>query len=113
MDHALADLDKVVQSAQQPAGPWNLAQVFNHLAQSIEYSMTGYPQHKPDWFKATLGATAFQVFSIRARMSHDLTEAIPGAPALAAHDLAAAHQRLITALTSFAAFTGELQPHFA
>lgn len=75
--------------------------------------MTGYPEHKPEWFKSTLGATAFKVFSTRARMAHDLTEAIPGAPPLAAHDLAAAHQRLVTALHTFDAYTGELQPHFA
>jgi len=102
-----------MQSGRQPAGAWNLAQVFNHLAQSIEYSMSGYPEHKPQWFKATVGATAFQVFSIRARMSHNLNEAIPGAPALDAQDLPAAHQRLVTALTSFDAYTGDLAPHFA
>ena len=41
------------------AGGWNPAQVFAHLAQSIEYSMTGFPQPKSALFQSTVGAAAF------------------------------------------------------
>jgi hypothetical protein len=111
--HALNDLEQVVAQGWQPAGAWNLTEVFNHLAQSIEYSMTGYPEHKPQWFKSSVGAAAFQVFSFRARMSHNLTEAIPGAPTLDAQNLAAAHHRLVMALKAFESHKGGLKPHFA
>ncbi|WP_223786724.1 DUF1569 domain-containing protein [Marinicella meishanensis] len=94
-------------------GEWNLAQVFNHLAQSIEYSMTGYPQHKSDAFKKYLGQHAFAVFTYRGRMAHDLAEAIPGAAPLADHNAEQALARLLQALTDFQNHPGDLQPHFA
>ncbi|MFY9514315.1 MAG: DUF1569 domain-containing protein, partial [Rubrivivax sp.] len=65
---------------------WTLPQVLNHLAQSIEYSISGFPALKPAWFQATLGRTAFAVFDARGRMSHSLRAPIPGAPALVATD---------------------------
>ena len=87
--------------------------MFNHLAQSIEYSMTGYPEHKSDGFKRYLGSNAFAVFTYRGRMAHNLAEAIPGAPALDANDPMLALGRLLTALDDFQAYKGALEPHFA
>lgn len=95
-------------------GSWTLAQVLHHAAQSVEYSMQGFPQPKPAWFQATLGAAAFAVFSARGRMNHSLDEPIPGAPALdAAAPLPAARARLLRALQAFEAWDGPLRPHFA
>ncbi len=94
-------------------GEWNMSQVFNHLAQSIEYSISGYPEHKSDNFKKYLGSKAFSVFSYRGRMSHNLAEAIPGAPALDASDPLLAFSRLLTALNDFRIFKGPLKAHFA
>ena len=94
-------------------GEWNMSEVFNHLAQSIEYSMTGYPEHKSDNFKKFLGSHAFAVFSYRGRMAHNLAEAIPGAPVLDANDPLLALSRLLTALNDFRVYNGELKPHFA
>jgi hypothetical protein len=102
--------------AQPPTsrGRWDLAQVLHHLAQSIEYSMTGFPALKPGWFRASVGPLAFQVFGLRGRMSHGLDLPIPGAPALApGQPLAPAFERLTKALQDFEAFAGPLQPHFA
>ncbi|MFC3195312.1 DUF1569 domain-containing protein [Marinicella sediminis] len=113
IEDARLSLDELMASGRQPNGQWNLSQVLNHLAQSIEFSMSGYPQHQSAWFKNTVGQLAFRVFSIRASMSHNLTEAIPGAPALATGDVVSAHQRLDAALQQFAVFEGVLQPHFA
>jgi hypothetical protein len=92
---------------------WTPAQVFEHLAQSVEYSLTGYPQLKPARFQRTAGRAAFEVFSFSGPMRHPLTEAIPGAPALAATAPDVALTRLLAALDAFAAHTGALQPHFA
>jgi hypothetical protein len=34
------------QLASMSTGEWNSAQVFSHCAQSAEFSMIGFPQHK-------------------------------------------------------------------
>ncbi len=113
IEQAVSDLNKINLYQAKLSGAWNLSQVLNHLAQSIEYSMTGYPEHKSDRFKETVGQWAFSVFSFRGKMSHDLLEPIPGAPRLEANDAALAMSRLMTALNDFKVFQGELQAHFA
>ena len=102
-------------SAPALANPrWNLAQMLQHAAQSIEFSLRGFPEPKPAWFQATLGSTAFALFDARGSMSHSLDEPIPGAPALdAAQALPAAVQRLLDAMDAFNAHSGPLRPHFA
>jgi hypothetical protein len=94
--------------------PWNLSQVLQHLAQSIEFSMQGYPALKGAWFRSSVGSAAFAVFNARGRMSHDLAEPIPGAPALdASQTLKTSVQRLLDAMDAFDRFNGTLRPHFA
>ena len=107
----------LLQLSQQPlvshAG-WSPAEVFNHCAQSIDYSLDGYPQLKPAWFRSSVGPAAFAVFAARGAMRHPLTEAITGAPAIAEPaDPALALQRLQAAFARFANHNGALQPHFA
>jgi Protein of unknown function (DUF1569) len=98
----------------QGTGAWSVPQVLTHLAQSIEYSLIGFPALKPPWFRATLGRAAFAVFEARGAMSHPLDQPIPGAPSLEdARDLERARTRLIVALDQFERHTGALQPHFA
>lgn len=91
---------------------WPLAQVLEHCAQSVEFSIGGFPQPKSALFQATAGQLAFAAFNRRGAMSHGLTEAIPGAPALVATDIAAAAQRLLAAFDAFEA-APSLRPHFA
>ncbi len=93
---------------------WNLPQTLVHAAQSIEYSMTGFPQPKYTWFQHTVGAAAFAVFDLRGRMSHSLVDPIPGAPAVdAVTDTYQALERLEIAAARFQVWTAPLQPHFA
>jgi len=112
---ALAEVERLGNAVPfDPAGTWTWSKTLLHCAQSIEYSMTGYPQPKSAWFQHTAGAAAFSYFSARGRMSHNLLEAIPGAAALdanaaAAHAVATLHK----AVENFQKFTGPLQPHFA
>ncbi|MBL8309715.1 MAG: DUF1569 domain-containing protein [Burkholderiales bacterium] len=107
-------LGKLKSATIKHTGGWTPAQVFEHMAQSVEYSMTGFPQPKPVWFQATVGATAFALFRAKGAMTHPLTEAIPGAPALAAAgDQNVGLDRLLKSLADFDAFGGALQPHFA
>lgn len=92
---------------------WALPQVLEHCAQSVEFSLHGFPEAKPAWFQSSLGTLAFATFRRRGQMAHGTTEPIPGAPALIETSLANAVARLDAALAAFAAHAGPLRPHFA
>lgn len=114
MANALKTLEALKRQAPRMAGAWDLAQVLHHAAQSVEYSLRGFPAPKPAWFRATVGPAAFSVFSARGRMSHALDEPIPGAPAIARGEpIEPAVDRAIAALMAFDAHSGALAPHFA
>lgn len=96
------------------SGAWSLSQTLQHLAQSVEGSLQGYPQSKPAWFTHTVGRAAHALFDARGSMTHALDEPIPGAPPLdEALPLDAAVLRLLRAMDAFEAHTGPLAPHFA
>ena len=115
LNDAMRELDRLKNpQALPPATAWSWAQTLTHCAQSIEYSMAGFPAAKPRLFQLSVGAAAFSVFSRRGRMSHDLAEPIPGAPLLdASTDSAAAVARLRQAVQGFQTWQGPLRPHFA
>jgi hypothetical protein len=96
------------------SGSWSLGQTLQHLAQSIEGSLAGYPQARPAWFVATVGRAAHALFDARGAMTHALDEPIPGAAPLdAALPDDAAVLRLLRAMDAFDAHDGALAPHFA
>ena len=110
----LQKLERLASQDIEKSGAWSASQVLNHCAQSVEFSMTGFPESKSAAFQHTAGALAFSIFSARGTMSHSLDEVIPGAPPLVAEgDVMLAMNRLTTALRDFDSYTGELQPHFA
>ena len=107
-------LQQLAASPLRSVQGWSPAEVFNHCAQSVDYSMDGYPQLKPAWFRQSLGPAVFDLFAARGGMRHPLDEAIPGAPPLdepATQQLAL--QRLQASMQRFAEYQGPLQPHFA
>ena len=115
---AMREVERLASATVGPLAPataWNWSQTLEHCAQSIEFSLQGFPAPKSALFQNTLGAAAFNVFALRGRMSHNLAEPIPGAPALDAStpDASAALARLRKAVQDFAAHAGPLQPHFA
>jgi hypothetical protein len=116
LDDALRWLDRLQASAGTACatGAWPLASVLDHLAQSIEYSIDGYPQPRSPIFQATAGRAAFTVFKWRGAMHHGLADPIPGAPATAAGaDWSPAALRLRRAIQRFDRYDGRLMPHFA
>jgi Protein of unknown function (DUF1569) len=115
LDEAMKWLDKLDKAASvKTTGAWPMIAVLEHLAQSIEYSMTGFPAPKSALFQSTAGAAAFTFFKWRGQMSHGLAEPIPGAAALTQQgDWKSASARLRTAITRFNAYEGKLMPHFA
>ena len=109
-----AVLDLLFHGKVVDGNPWNLSQVLQHLAQSIEFSMQGFPELKGAWFRHSVGSAAFGVFNARGKMSHGLDEPIPGAPALdGTQALNVSVNRLLAAMDAFAQFNGTLRPHFA
>lgn len=112
---ALAALAQIeAADVVKSSGAWRPFKVLHHLAQSVEMSLVGYPQHKSELFQRTAGAAAFAVFRRRGKMQHGLDEPIPGAPEIAATgDVSEAINRLRSALLAFEGFTGVLAPHFA
>jgi hypothetical protein len=114
LDAAQRLLDSLVGHELVAIEGWAPAAVFNHCAQSIEYSLDGFPQLKAEWFRSSIGPLAFSVFSSRGAMRHSLQEPIPGAAGLdQPSSQASALERLRGAFARFAAHQGPLQPHFA
>lgn len=114
IEAALQVLERLSTQALVSVQGWSPAQVFNHCAQSIDFSIDAYPELKAAWFRNSLGPAAFSVFASRGAMRHPLNQPIPGAPALdAPSEPALALARLQAAFRRFAAHTGALQPHFA
>jgi hypothetical protein len=112
---ALRELERLTNAvALSPAANWTWSKTLLHCAQSIDYSMSGYPEMKPALFQHTAGSLAFRYFKSRGRMSHNLLEAIPGGATLDANAATAlAVAGLRTSIDNFQKFTGPLQPHFA
>jgi hypothetical protein len=114
IDAALQTLAQLRTEAPRMTGAWDLPQVLHHAAQSIEYSIGGFPAPKPAWFRATVGSYAFALFNASGQMTHTLHEPIPGAPDIVpGQPLAPAIAHAIAALQAFERHTGPLAPHFA
>lgn len=115
LDDAMRWLDRLEQASQvTSSNAWPMAAVLEHLAQSIDMSIDGFPQPKSVLFQSTLGAAAFAVFKLRGQMTHGLTEPIPGAPDLPqAPDWKPGVARLRATVQRFQRHTGALKPHFA
>ena len=115
LDDVLQWLDRLDRATGvRSTTEWKMLAVLEHLAQSIEMSLDGFPQPKPAWFQATVGPAAFAFFGLRGRMNHGLTEPIPGAPVLTQlDDWKPGVKRLRTAVGRFQSYTGSLKPHFA
>ena len=114
IDQTLKALEALMKTSPSTTGEWSLAKVFQHCAQSIEYSIVGFPEHKSDFFKQTVGAAAFTAFDNIGQMTHNLQEAIPGAPEIGnSAELQGSYLRLVAAINIFKQHSGPLQEHFA
>ena len=110
---ALKQIDDLTHKSLTSTGAFTPYQMFIHCAQSVEYSMSGYPQPRPEIFQKTIGKVAFSLFSAKGEMTHPLDEPIPGAPPLeTGNDIDAALLRLRKAYTDFERYNGVLFPHF-
>lgn len=114
LDLLMKRLDSLALDSIETTGTWEVARTFNHLAQSVEFSMTGYPVMKPTIFRNSVGKLAFSVFQANGRMTHGLDEEIPGEIVSPDNtNPAQARARLLQSLEKFSAYKESLQPHFA
>jgi hypothetical protein len=92
---------------------WNIYQILIYSAQTVEFSMSSFPEHKPALFKKTVGNLAFAAFSAKGKMTHDLSEAIPGAPLIKERgDMSYAYQRLKKSAIKLKGYRDHLAEHF-
>jgi Protein of unknown function (DUF1569) len=94
-------------------GPWSLAQVLVHCAQSVELSITGYPSPRGWVVRRLIGPRFMAKFLRQGFLTHDKAAPIPGAPSLGEPTLAEGVARLRSAIAAFDAWDGPLAPHFA
>jgi hypothetical protein len=114
--HALVWLDELREASPdvQALGAMRPAQALTHCAQSIEYSIAGFPSLESALLRATVGPAAAFVFATIGRTKHDTSAPIPGAPEIAATTpLEEAIDRLRRAIVAFQRHAGPLAPHFA
>ncbi|TGL61004.1 DUF1569 domain-containing protein [Leptospira sarikeiensis] len=109
------ELDKLLKANTiLQYGEWTPSQILLHCAQSIYYSIKGYPENKSEIFQNTLGKIAFWNFSRKGKMSHDLNAPIPGATGLQSGvSLSDSALELKKAISAFENYSGEFAPHFA
>lgn len=113
LDEVLRELDALNLWAKADAS--TVTAQLAHCAQSIEFSMTGYPAvaMKSPLFRKTIGKIAKWKFIKSGKMSHDTSAPSVGAPTPEETTPEAAVKRLRSAIDKFRAHTGPLQPHLA
>lgn len=114
IESAFKRLDALSELTLVQTGKWDLYTIFVHCAQSIEFSITQFPEHKSSLFKSTVGSLALSLFLSKGKMTHNLSEPIPGAPLIhSSADIEKALARLKQAFLDFNHYKGKLAPHFA
>ncbi|MBP8196381.1 MAG: DUF1569 domain-containing protein [Deltaproteobacteria bacterium] len=103
----------LAQLAITPSMP-GLGAALSHCAQSIEYSLTGFPTQRGFLVRKLVGPFILRKFLRQGSMSHDLKAPIPGAPEIPpALPLSDGLARLKRAIEQFRNHSGALAPHFA
>ena len=110
---ALKIIDSFKTKELTSSGAWKPAYIFSHCAQSLEYAISGFPEHKPELYKQTIGKLALSFFSSRKKLSHALDDPIPGAPAIPEDvPVLTALNRLEKAFVALRDHQDSFQPHF-
>lgn len=114
LSDARAALEEIASAGELKAiGRWSAAQVFLHCAQSVRFSMSGFPKPKLRLVQLTVGRIVAGRFLRAGEMSHDLAAPIPGAPELdLSVDTGAALRELLGEVEAFDRHSGPLAPHF-
>ncbi len=114
LDECMVELDNIRKAkALDLESNWTLYQNLVHCAQSIEFSLTGYPENRPKIIQLTIGRLVFHQFETQGYMLHDRNHPIPGAAVIEPDgSLDQAYGRLTKAIEDFENFDQPLHPHF-
>lgn len=106
-DDVLAQLEKTQPVPQ-------LGTALAHCAQSIEFSLTGFPTQRGLLVRKLVGPLLLRKYLRQGFLTHDVKAPIPGAPELPP-DLSfeSGAERLRGAIAQFRSHSGILAPHFA
>lgn len=113
LDLMLDKIETLSKSSFETQGSWDASRTFHHLAQSVEFSMQGFPKQKSPIFQKTVGKLAYKVFNARGAMKHGLDEVIPGETVTADGQIQTALVRLKNSLLEFKGYEADMKPHFA
>jgi len=112
LDQVLTELEVLAQAKNIQTSNWSVYRILQHCAQTIEYSMSGYPTSKPKWLQLTVGKLAIFKFLKQGYMSHDLAAPVPGSPELTYEGSTAEGISILKAsILKFKQFNGPLKPH--
>ncbi|SHL37999.1 Protein of unknown function [Anaerocolumna jejuensis DSM 15929] len=112
LEDAEENLLRLKNSRDVKCPNWNVSEICQHCAQSINYSMTGYPQLKPALIRATVGRAAIHKFLRQGYMKHDLTAPVPGGSKLdASRNSEESVDELLSTIEKFRSYSGQLLPH--
>lgn len=112
LEEVLKELAILEQSEPVATTNWSVYKILQHCAQTIDYSMSGYPQYKPKWFRATIGKLVISKFLKQGFMKHNLSAPVPGSPLLTKEGTTAEGITLLrNTIERFRNFSGELKPH--
>jgi hypothetical protein len=114
LNEVLAEVERLEKSKEiLTTGAWDVSQIMQHCAQSIDFSLTGFPIVKPYLFRKTIGKLVSSYFLSKGTMSHNLNDPIPGAPELVSStDFKKGLAILKKSIHSFWEYKGELKMHF-
>ncbi len=115
LDYALFEVRRLVEArSRNNEVAFRLGQALSHCAQSIDYSMTGYPAMMNVLIRQTAGKLRFRSFVRQRKMKHDLDKPIPGATKIPANTSPRdGLEHLEKSVADFANFHREHEPHFA
>lgn len=112
LEQAGKELARLREAEDVFAPNWSVSEICLHCAQTIDYSMTGYPVMKPPIIRNTIGKIAIRKFMRQGFMSHNLTAHVPGASKL---DISVSSDEAIGTLMNtmdrFEHYNESLKPH--
>lgn len=113
LDAAKQELRRLSEQDLISSTDWSTYQVFAHCAQTIDYSIFGYPLLKPAFIRNTVGRLAIHKFLKQGYMKHDLSAGVPGSPKIEKSGGSSRDgiETLLQSIEHFEAYQGELKPH--
>lgn len=112
LEDAKQELLRLKQSKTVNTPNWDISEICLHCAQTINYSITGYPVMKSPFIRNTIGKIAYRKFKRQGFMSHSLTAHVPGGDQLEVElSPQDSIQKLLDTIETFQNYTGALKPH--